>query len=468
MATSAYGRHAFSTLLTAAVAALILGCTAGPAAREATSPVDRSSMMRYAAPGGYEFGEAQDFVEFCVELDSQDDRLSHPDDPTFTARIDPSQWTVAFDSRQAVAQDYIAFNARGGAAGSGRAEVPEDDLRYWRRLYGEIGKEAARRHIAIHTAADVARNPDLNGFGPWQNAWILYRGVGTNSGKFAIAIRGTVFSNTPSAIEDAIFQPVVGHHFLSAATSFARNASAQVHGGFAHATFTLLLDRRYGVLQALKDSAVPPSSELYIVGHSQGAAMATLVHAFLLTSMFEADTTVLDPLALRGQDYRLKSYAIAQPKPGNYPFAAEFAEYTQASDTAIVINNSIDPVPQVPLTLEATADLETDFHGRFLLAQVLRSLSWPGKALRSGLTRVLDWMTRESAEQYGNFYHWTAIRPILKMRGGASWNFVPAGRVLLVQGTPLTDPGSDTFFQHHASTYRELIQAQLGSSNAIH
>jgi hypothetical protein len=40
--------------------------------------------------------------------------------------------------------------------------------------------------------------------------------------------------------------------------------------------------------------------------------------------------------------------------------------------------------------------------------------------------------------------------------------------VLLVQGTPLTDPGSDTFFQHHASTYRELIQAQLGSSNAIH
>jgi hypothetical protein len=46
--------------------------------------------MQYAAPGGYEFREAQAFVEFCVELDSQDDRLQHPDEPKFRARIDAS------------------------------------------------------------------------------------------------------------------------------------------------------------------------------------------------------------------------------------------------------------------------------------------------------------------------------------------------------------------------------------------
>ena len=156
--------------------------------------------------------------------------------------------------------------------------------------------------------------------------------------------------------------------------------------------------------------------------------------------MIEADTTAHDPLELHGRGYRLKSYAIAQPKPGNYPFAAEFAEYTQAPDTALVINNSIETVPQVPFTLEATADLATDFRGQSLLARIIHSLSWPGKELRSGVSRLLDWMTRQSAEQYGNFDRWTAIRPILKIRGGASWNFVPAGRVLLVHGTPLPDP----------------------------
>jgi lipase (class 3) len=424
--------------------------------------------MNYAAPGGYDFGEARSFVEFCVELDNQDDRLQHPDDPRFRARIDPSQWTSIFDSRRAVAEDYMAFQSRLQSNDRAASGLSDDALSPWRRLFTEIDKEAARRRITIRTAEDVACNPDLNGFGPWQNAWVLYRGVGSNSGKFAIAIRGTVFSNTPSAIEDAIFQPVLGHRFLSAATSFALHDSVQLHSGFAHATFTLLLDRRYGVLPRLRDHQVPPSSELYIAGHSQGAAMATLVHAFLCTCMMQADTSSEDPLALRGLGYRLKSYAIAQPKPGNYAFSAQFAQYTQAPDIAIVINNSIDPVPQVPMTLEATADLATDFHGRFLLATILRSLSWPGKAMRAGVSRVLDWITRKSALRYGDFYRWEAIRPVRSIRAGSSWNFVPAGRVLLVHGTPLADPGSDVFFQHHASTYRDLIQQQLGHGIAMH
>jgi hypothetical protein len=424
--------------------------------------------MNYAAPGGYDFGEAQAFVEFCVELDSQDDRLEHPDEPKFRARIDTAKWISIFDSRQAVAEDYMAFKAHAPLKAHAALGAPDNDLRPWRRVFAEIDKEAARRQITIRSADDVARNPDLNGFGPWQNAWILYRGVGANTGKFAIAIRGTVFSNSPSAIEDAIFQPVLGHHFLSRATSFALDESAQLHGGFADATFTVLLDRRYGILQQLRDRAVPPSSQLYIVGHSQGAAMATLVHAFLYTSMMQADTSSEDPLELRGLGYQLKSYAIAQPKPGNYAFSAEFAQYTQAPDIAIVINNSIDAVPQVPMTLEATADLATDFHGRFLLARIIHSLSWPGKAMRSGVSRVLDWMTRKRAEQYGDFYRWAAIRPLGSIRGGSSWNFVPAGRVILVRGTPLTDPGSDIFFQHHASTYRDLIHSQLGNNIAVH
>jgi hypothetical protein len=161
--------------------------------------------------------------------------------------------------------------------------------------------------------------------------------------------------------------------------SFTRSGNATIHSGFLHATFTLLFDRRYGILQILKDHHVESTSALYIIGHGQGAAMATLVHAFLFNALSVAESSPEDPLGLKGERYRLKSYAFAEPKPGNYPFAAEFARYTQGPDTAIVINNDIDPVPKVPMTMQTTADLETDFHGKFLVANVVRSLGASAK-----------------------------------------------------------------------------------------
>lgn len=459
---------AFSTQLgawaaTMAVAAIVTGCATTHGMSAAPWRYEGVSMQQFAAPGGYVHDEATAFIEFCVELDSQDDRNQHPDRPEYRAQVDPAKWELVYDSRQAVATDYIAFKARGAPTGPPPADQPED-LGHWARLYAEIDKTAARRGIAIHSAADLQQNPDLNGFGPWQNAWLLYRGVGANAGQYAVAIRGTVFSNAPSGIEDALLQPLVGHHFLSKNVSYAQNEAAELHGGFAHATFTLMLDLRYGVLPVLSKQKVPPSSELFITGHSQGAAMATMAHAFLFNSMVQAETTSGDPLALRGARYRLKSYAIAQPKPGNDAFAAEFSRFTQAADNAIVINNHIDPVPKVPLTRETLADLDTDFHGHFLLARVLHALSWPARAFREASSRLFDSATRDSAKKYGNFYQYDSLRPLGDVGAGSSWNFVPAGRVIMVYGAPAPDQGKDVFFQHHSTTYRDLIRAQLAAS----
>jgi hypothetical protein len=414
-----------------------------------------------AAPGGYVHQEASAFIEFCVELDSQDDRNEHPDSDVFKPRIDTQHWRPVYDSRAAVAADYMQYKARPNPPVSA-GDTADDDLSHWAKLYSLIERAAARRKIEIQNATVIENNPDLNGFGPWQSAWILYKGVGSNTGRYAIAIRGTVFSNSPSAIEDALFQPVVGRDFLSADVSFTRNGNATIHSGFLHATFTLLFDRRYGILQILKDRQVEPASMLYIVGHSQGAAMATLVHAFLFNALDNAETSPNDPLGLKGARYRLKSYAFAQPKPGNYPFAAEFARYTQTLDTAIVINNDIDPVPKVPMTMQSTADLETDFHGRFLVANVIRSVGGVGKALRSAISELCEPFTRRSAMGYGYYYNWSQLHvKATNDRAGWSWEFVPAGRVIIVFGTPIADPGSDIFFQHHATTYRDLLASQL-------
>jgi Lipase (class 3) len=447
------------------MAAAIAACSTMTGSIKEVPVTNARFVAEFAAPGGYLYAEARQFVEFCVDLDSQDDRLNPKNSSTdlYVPRIDPALWEVAYDSRDAVARDYIDF--RDGKSPAARSDNrPDDDPWYWKKLYGFITTHAAEKKIVIRTKDDVANNPDLNGFGPWQNAWVLYKGKGEFAGRYAIAIRGTVFSNAPSAIENAVFQPLAGRQFLSEKVFFALDKDATLHGGFAHATFTLLMDRRYGILQHIladEKDRVPATSTLYFVGHSQGAAMATLVHAFFFTEQYLAETTGSDPLLLKGRRFRLKSYTFAQPKPGDYAFAAEFARYTQEPDTAIVINNHIDPVPKVPLTLQSTSDLEGDFPGATVLSRVLRTVGGLGKFLRGMLSVALDDMTREDAAGYGNFYEWKTIGPLNSKKRESSWNFVPAGHVILVYGTPLTTPASDYFFQHHATTYRDLIAKQL-------
>jgi len=91
-------------------------------------------------------------------------------------------------------------------------------------------------------------------------------------------------------ILDIFFQPVMAKSFLSDAMSFSDSSLATIHSGFAHAAFTTLLDLRYCILPVLANK-VSAQSDLFVVGHSQGAAMATLVHAFLHHAMRDADRT---------------------------------------------------------------------------------------------------------------------------------------------------------------------------------
>jgi len=399
---------------------------------------------------GYRYEEAKEFVEFCVELDNQDDRLKNKDDPNLYPKIDPALWnpTPIYDSRAKVAKDVVNFKSG--------IEIPQ--LKHWSKLLQEIIRHADTKYQGQWEEDTIFKDPDLNGFGPWQNAWLLYEGRGAYAGTYAIAIRGTVFSNRPNVAEDAIFHPVVATEFLSKAVQFADSETAALHSGFTHATFTLLLDDRYGILRILHDQGIPANAQLYVIGHSQGAAMATITHAFLHYAMRNDDTST-DKFGLKALHYKLKSYAIAQPKPGNYGFSADFAHITQQTDNAIVINNHIDPVPKVPLTLQATGDLDNDFRGSSLAVRALRFVSGFGSTFRGVIAFVSEPFVRKSAEGYSYFYHYENIKPLGGDKTAASWNFSPAGHVVLVFGIP-GDP-NDLFLQHHATTYRKLISEQL-------
>ncbi len=401
---------------------------------------------------GYRHEEAKQFIEFCVELDNQDDRLTHSNDKALYPAIDASLWNPEplFDSRRAVAKDVVRFFKGTGT---------ESD-EHSGKLYREIISRANTKHPKGWDEKTIFDDPDSNGFGPWQNAWLLYEGRGEFKGVYAIAIRGTVFSNSPSIAEDAWFHPVEAKSFLSQAVQFADSDLATLHSGFTHASFTVLLDDRYGILRVLNDKNLAANTRLYIVGHSQGAAMATMVHAFMHYVMRNEEKRDKPVFDLKGKNYKLKSYGFAQPKPGNDVFSSDFASITQRSDNAIVINNHIDPVPKVPLTLQATGDFADDFKGRTFTVGVIHFFSGLGSSIRQGIAFLAEPFIKDSAKGYSYFYKYDNIKPIGGDRTAASWNFAPAGHVLFVYGTP-GNP-KDLFLQHHATTYRKLISEQLG------
>jgi len=407
---------------------------------------------------GYRYEEARQFIEFCVELDNQDDRRKQRNaanrNSVFDPMIDPSLWKLVYDSREAVAEDAVGYSK----------DPANANYAHWKKLYSDIASRANRKYAGRWQADTIFLDPSLNGFGPWDNAWLLYEGRETFQGSYAVALRGTIFSDAPSALEDAWFYTVNAHKFLSPAVQFADVSDAALHSGFAHATFTLMLDDRYGVLRVLEDRQVAAGSRLYIVGHSQGAAMATLVQAFLHYAMRNDQLASNPVFGLKDKNYTLKSYGFAQPKPGDYKFSFDFASVTQQYDNAIVINNVIDAVPQVPMTLQALGDITDDFKGGNVLVRIIQLLASAGSGIRRAIALIVEPFVKHSAEGFGYFFHYgDLIVPGTGTLGSdkmaSTWDFSPAGHVLFVYGTP-GDP-QDVFLQHHAWTYRTLIREQL-------
>jgi hypothetical protein len=429
-------------------------CIAGCATTGGNMKRDFQLARQYTSgdPGnkGYKFAEASQFIEFCVELDNQDDRMTDSANPNFNPDINLNLWNPVpiFDSRKEVAKDVIAFRSTGETK----------DNRGWAKLYRKILDRGSKEPASKWTVQKISDDPRYNGFGPYQSAWLLYEGRNENAGSYAIAIRGTVFSAKPSVAEDVLFHPVLARQFLNPAVSFASFNDASLHSGFAHATFSLLLDNRYGILRVLNDTPVPANARLYIVGHSQGASMATLTHAFLHYAMQNA-TATNNIFGLYGKNYKLKSYVYAQPKPGNFAFSADFANITQRLDNAIVINNDIDPVPQVPLTLQDIGDIDGDLPGTSLPVRMLHYIGGIGSGLRGAVGRIAEPFVKKEDAGYGYYYNYPQLGSVGQDKTASSWNFMAAGHVIIVYGT-LGNP-SDTFLQHHAWTYRNLIKAQL-------
>jgi hypothetical protein len=324
------------------------------------------------------------------------------------------------------------------------------------------------------------------GFGPFDNAWKLWK---KDEKTYAIAVRGTtedvrsikadILATSLPAQKVELEREGNGQvlRFCLAATD-----QSEVHLGFTYSMTFLMFHRNLGILKQVR--TLPAGSKIYVTGHSQGAAIATLVHAFLHYALRDG----ADRYGLKDKGFILKSYLFAQPKPGNWQFAMDFAKIAGADGRAYTVNNTLDWVPQVPVTVqfldepvkELVAEALTEqeqqgFLARFKVGAVEK------KWLTERIEKLIDFAGEIRAKVSGKVAK-TVIDKVQAAIGdldpayfvdghagpgkkqGSSLNYTAAGNLVTVTGSRTQDVDiqhDGWLAQHHAGAYRTLISEQL-------
>jgi hypothetical protein len=235
---------------------------------------------------------------------------------------------------------------------------------------------------------------------------------------------------------------------------FAADPQASVHAGFALGTLLLLDAPIVGILTQLA-TRVPPGSNIYIAGHSQGGGVAPLLCSYL---HYAAD--------LQTKNYSYKTYAFAQPKPGNDHYETEFGSLFCNTGLAFRVTNSLDWIPQLPFTLESPTDLNI-------------KLSLSQTAAETPLLGTLDALRSQevrSTVRTSSAYLQSTALALARIQNPAvadvpfnipyvdSLYFVNAATDIALIGTPCVQSQcNDLLWQHHTTTYYSLMQAQLNN-----
>lgn len=316
---------------------------------------------------------------------------------------------------------------------------------------------------------------DSQSIGPFDNRWQLAK---SPQGQFAVLVRGTV-AEAGSVIDDllSVMIPANAQIEISSLTwnyqlAAASNANAGIHLGFTLAMLILTYDPLKGILWKLLET-VPAGSDVFIAGHSQGAAIATLLRSYLhYLNLF--DRTQM------GTFYNYKSYVFAQPKPGNDLYGIDYDAVASNSGLAFTVNNSQDWVPQVPFTIEILSDINVpnpvsvELGSHALAAVALKQIQTEANRLRDGVALVQIGKHTPNLVALGGIFQDPKFQ--LKVLGQAvpqgltlelpklppilpTLNFAGCGSIYGLLGTPGTNPCApkDFFWQHHAAMYSALL-----------
>jgi hypothetical protein len=122
----------------------------------------------------------------------------------------------------------------------------------------------------------------------------------------------------------------------------SHNPKAAVHTGWLISTAFLSRD----IAPKIDSLFEKGFRDFYIMGHSQGGAIAYLLTASFLIRQENGELP---------KDITFKTYCSAAPKPGNLYFAYDFENMTKGG-WALTVINAADWVPQAPFSIQTVPD----------------------------------------------------------------------------------------------------------------
>jgi hypothetical protein len=267
--------------------------------------------------------------------------------------------------------------------------------------------------------------------------------------------------------------PATGSFTVAGTTvayKFAADIAASIHAGFAIGALLLLKTPLLGILSQLI-TRVPAGSNIYIAGHSQGAAVSCLLNSYLYYAAQSLPA------------YSYKTYSFAQPKPGNDHYETDFGSLFGNKGLAFRLTNSLDFIPQLPFTWELPTDLNIKIPlTNPPVAGGLDGLTPTVPPRLRGLASF-ESLNAVRSQTIQSVYETSKVRLQERARAVAqtqnpyvaagpftipfvdSLYFVAAATEMALIGTPCATPAQckDLLWQHHTTTYYSLMQAQLGS-----
>lgn len=392
----------------------------------------------FALEKGFDINEAKDMLDLCINLNGNG--MKEGDGEICPDSLEPAHWDLVFDS-------YIK---------------KDKEIKPCSKKYDKV-----------------------SGFGPYSNRWKLWR-YKDKKDVYAIVIRGTV-GDVASIKEDFLATSLDGtcinipyrgtnHDFVKSSFNnsipdsnilvptlekrgvcfkLAATPGSEVHAGFCYGLAVIMFDKNRGILKQL--SKLPANSQIYITGHSQGAALATLAHAFLYYAENEGG-----PSGRRFLDknFSFKSYVFAQPKPGNWQFAMDYAENIGNKGLSYTINNVYDGVPQVPLSIQHINNaIESVSSGHPIIYFFMKSIDSIKRFFSSSINSYFsnkDIISKDFDEK--NYVH--KIKDLGK--SGDTLNYMPVGNIIAVKPSKNPPLNGDVLREHHLGTYKKLLENLKG------
>lgn len=320
--------------------------------------------------------------------------------------------------------------------------------------FGSSIPDSNLRKTAKDPFSRLYRSPEVG----LKNQWSLYL---REDNVAAISIRGTIGDKVSwLANFYAAMIPATGSLHMNDSTEFRYRLSADkqatVHVGWTVSLASMAPD----IVEKIQDLHQKGVRDIYIFGHSQGAAIAFLLRSYLHYLQQDGQLP---------KDIQFKTYCSAAPKPGNMYYAYDYENITRDGWGFTIVNRK-DWVPESPYTIQRIQDM-SEPNPLIKTKDMLKKQKFGIRFIGGILYGRVNRKPRKAQEMYTKYLGKTIYKMAIKKSlpqfkqpaYSASNNYMRAGSpVVLIPDAAydakFKDDGKDNFLHHHFAPYYFLIQ----------